>query len=643
MRPETIPHHEGRLRKKDAITPRSRPRSHRAAAWLIVAGISIGGPPAFASEAPATSGSVGTVPSTQAAAGQVSSPADGLPGIDVSHHQGVIDWAQVAASGQRFVFAKATEGTTYVDPMYLLNRFGAGVNGIAFGAYHFARPDGEPGDAVAEADHFLDSARPAPGNLVPVLDLERTGGLTHAEVTAWALAWLDRVTERLGVRPMVYTSPSGWAARTGDTAVVAEDGYTLLWAAHWGALAPTLPAGGWAGHGWSVWQYGDCGTIPGIAGCVDVDRSAGPSLDAITIPPPDGRPPTVAVDPPEDEAEPVSVAFDEIVHGVTPDNVFVWTPRTGTYPEFSLACRSGSGVEVDCATGDVRTVLLGGDDPLIPGESYQAVVNPGVVQLAVADRGGNAAPTTIHDFIAPTMVEETGLALTYEWATVKEADALGGSFSVEREAGATASYRFRGRAVTWMTARGPAQGWASVSIDGEQVGTFNQYAERASFGVGRTIEGLSPGEHTITVHVLGRGSERASDTRVVVDGIRTAGGLVADPALEHTWGLVEDPAASGGGTASSGLAGAGLQLTFRGTGVEWMAVHGRHRGRADVYVDGTLVRTVDGFTRNRAYGRTDSVTGLDDGVHTLRIVVLGRGMPAARDTLVTLDRLTVLP
>ena len=85
--------------------------------------------------------------------------------------------------------------------------------GITFGAYHFARPDLHPFDPVPEADHFVDTAQLAPGNILPVLDLERSGDLSPAELTDWVLGWLGRVTERTGVRPMVYTSPNGWKDR----------------------------------------------------------------------------------------------------------------------------------------------------------------------------------------------------------------------------------------------------------------------------------------------------------------------------------------------------------------------------------------------------------------------------------------------
>lgn len=74
-----------------------------------------------------------------------------LPGIDVSHHQGLIDWAQVAGSRQRFAIGKATNGRTFVDPNFAYNKAGAEASGLAFGAYHFARPDDSANDAIIEA------------------------------------------------------------------------------------------------------------------------------------------------------------------------------------------------------------------------------------------------------------------------------------------------------------------------------------------------------------------------------------------------------------------------------------------------------------------------------------------------------------
>src|SRR6266545_3456664 len=112
------------------------------------------------------------VPISAVPAAAAEPPPGTIPGIDVSRHQGTIDWAQVEASGQRFVIAKASEGLFTVDPTYATNRAGAMAAGLVFGAYHFARPDLHPDDPTGEADHFVDTAQLGPGNIVPVLDLD---------------------------------------------------------------------------------------------------------------------------------------------------------------------------------------------------------------------------------------------------------------------------------------------------------------------------------------------------------------------------------------------------------------------------------------------------------------------------------------
>ena len=211
-------------------------------------------------------------------------PPDSLPGIDVSHHQNAIDWTQVAASGVRFAIIKASEGTAYIDPLYATNRADAMAAGVVVGAYHFARPDLHPFNPIPEADHFVDTAQVAPGNIVPVLDLERSGDLSATQLTDWVLQWLDEVTARTGVRPMVYTSPNGCEGPHGRHHGDRRCGYTMLWIAHWNVATPTLPANDWQGNGWKIWQYSDCGDVPGIDGCVDLDYFDGLDLAPVVSP-----------------------------------------------------------------------------------------------------------------------------------------------------------------------------------------------------------------------------------------------------------------------------------------------------------------------------------------------------------------------
>jgi GH25 family lysozyme M1 (1,4-beta-N-acetylmuramidase) len=205
-------------------------------------------------------------------------------GIDVSHWQGSVDWGRVRAAGKRFVYIKASEGRSSVDSRYGTNRSRAASAGLYVGAYHFARPDASRSDAVAEADHFVAAARIRRGDLLPVLDLEVTGGLSTTALQGWVRSFLGRVYERTRVRAVIYVSPTFWKRYMGDTTWFARNGYGLLWDAHWTtASQPSVPADGWGGRGWTFWQYTSGGTVPGIAGRVDLNRYRGTDFARVLV------------------------------------------------------------------------------------------------------------------------------------------------------------------------------------------------------------------------------------------------------------------------------------------------------------------------------------------------------------------------
>jgi len=223
-------------------------------------------------------------------------------GIDVSHYQGLINWTEVAGSSFRFTFAKATEGFTLVDATYPVNRAGAEGMGLRFGAYHFGRPGGSgasgiTANAIGQADEFIRVAQPQSGELPPVLDLEATGGLSSANLVAWAAAFMDEVKALTGVSGFIYASPDFWKNRLSNTAAFALSGYRL-WVAHWTSKSsPLVPASNWGGLGWTFWQWTDCAKVPGFLHCVDGDRFAGPDPGPIAIGPYPSGPPSASVPP----------------------------------------------------------------------------------------------------------------------------------------------------------------------------------------------------------------------------------------------------------------------------------------------------------------------------------------------------------
>lgn len=218
-----------------------------------------------------------------------------LPGIDVSHYQGSINWSSVAGGGYKFAFMKATEATSYVDPTFATNRANAVAKGVVVGFYHFCSVSTDTTtDPVSEANHFLATIKPvylSGQYLPPVADVESfPTGLTTAQYQATTSAWVqtfsDTIYNSLGVRPIIYTSLS--KANSYYTSRVAAN--HLLWLAQWKGTGTTSPPTSSSTPLWGkfdFWQWSDgsdsvaqASPVPGISGGVDRDVYDG-TLDTL--------------------------------------------------------------------------------------------------------------------------------------------------------------------------------------------------------------------------------------------------------------------------------------------------------------------------------------------------------------------------
>ena len=197
-----------------------------------------------------------------------------LPGIDVSHYQGTINWPSVRAAGIVFAYAKATEGITYTDPLFTNNWSGMQAAGVVRGAYLFFHSNDDP---TAEADHFLSVVGAIlPGDLPPMLDVEVTDSQSMAVIVANLSACAARLQAVTGRVPVIYTSPSFWTGSVGSTAFSDFP----LWIANWGVTCPGMPVG-WTN--WAIWQYSSTGTVGGITGAVDLDKFNGTTSDLLAF------------------------------------------------------------------------------------------------------------------------------------------------------------------------------------------------------------------------------------------------------------------------------------------------------------------------------------------------------------------------
>lgn len=198
-------------------------------------------------------------------------------GIDISHYQNNIKWEKLRNASLnndpvRFIIIKATEGSNLFDDDFNDNFFQAKENDFIRGAYHFFVPGV---DAAAQANFYLHQVHLVPGDLPPVLDIEKTGKLTKQQLQNDVKKWLDIVEKKYGVKPILYTSYKFKKDYLNDP-VFNEYPY---WIAHY--YINKLEYKG----DWVMWQHTDCGKVDGIKGFVDCNIFNGTvkDLEAFTI------------------------------------------------------------------------------------------------------------------------------------------------------------------------------------------------------------------------------------------------------------------------------------------------------------------------------------------------------------------------
>ena len=196
-----------------------------------------------------------------------------IHGIDISHHQGKINWQELKDHGMidefpvRFVMIKATEGATRIDPNFEDNFYQAREYGFTRGAYHFYSVHSA---AKPQAAFFIRKVKLENGDLPPVLDVEhKPKNQTDEEFKQSVLQWLDIVEKHYGVKPIIYTY---YKFKTRYLSDPVFDDYPY-WIAHY-----YVDSVEYQGK-WKFWQHTDVGRLPGIKGNVDFNIYNGSMYD----------------------------------------------------------------------------------------------------------------------------------------------------------------------------------------------------------------------------------------------------------------------------------------------------------------------------------------------------------------------------
>ena len=192
----------------------------------------------------------------------------GIVGVDVSSHQGNVNWSAAWNQGSRFAYTKATEATSYRNPNFNQQYTGSANAGMVRGAYHFAIPSISSG--AAQANYFINNGGSwsADGKtLPPLLDVEYNPypslgnscyDMSTSQMVNWIRDFSNPMLNRTGRVPMIYTTTDWWNRCTGNS--TAFTNHPLHIAAYNNVGAGTLPSG-WNKYG--LWQYTSEGPVVG--------------------------------------------------------------------------------------------------------------------------------------------------------------------------------------------------------------------------------------------------------------------------------------------------------------------------------------------------------------------------------------------
>ena len=185
-------------------------------------------------------------------------------GIDMSHYQGEVFWDAVGQNAKMaYVYLKATEGGDRIDDMYEQNIQLAHRHGLKVGSYHFYRPKTEQ---KKQLDNFMAQCRPGEQDLIPMIDIETTGGLPSEEFRDSLFKFLSLVEEAYRQKPLLYTGTNFYNRHLcGEL-----DDYQLM-IAQYSSNEPVLADG----REYALWQYTAKGRIAGVNGHVDKSRFMG--------------------------------------------------------------------------------------------------------------------------------------------------------------------------------------------------------------------------------------------------------------------------------------------------------------------------------------------------------------------------------
>jgi len=196
-----------------------------------------------------------------------------VKGIDVSHHNGTIDWHAVAEDGVKFAYIKATEGKDFQDDRFITNCRDATAAGVVCGAYHYFRLNTS---GLEQAHNFIRTVPRDALPLPPAVDLETWGNSSErpsiTDFQTQLANFLNALRKEYGTEPVLYASSDFIHD------YLSNDAPKRLW---YRAVVLSPHLEGY--DNWTFWQFTERARVKGISGFVDMDAFEGKKDELLTL------------------------------------------------------------------------------------------------------------------------------------------------------------------------------------------------------------------------------------------------------------------------------------------------------------------------------------------------------------------------
>ena len=185
-------------------------------------------------------------------------------GVDVSRHNGKVNWERLKYEGIAFAYIKSTEGSSHIDVKYGDNYKRAKEAEVKVGAYHFYTFGL---DGLLQAKHFIHNTTVSSNDLIPAIDVEHSHINRYSKDNNYKqhvineLIKLEReLYEYFGVRPLIYTNKDCYK-------LYIEDYFpeNKIWMSDL-HNKPQIKD-----DNWIMWQFSHTGNIDGISGDIDLN------------------------------------------------------------------------------------------------------------------------------------------------------------------------------------------------------------------------------------------------------------------------------------------------------------------------------------------------------------------------------------